>query len=121
MAIDRQTILDTVYNGDGSLVDGIYPKGLIGYTEDNEGWLKYDPEQAKSLLAEAGYADGFTMEIAADNSSSDSTLLVIQIVQQYLQQIGINAEIKSYDPGQLAGSAQERRYGQLCQLLDGRL
>ena len=98
MAIDRQTILDTVYNGDGSLVDGIYPKGLIGYTEDNEGWLKYDPEQAKSLLAEAGYADGFTMEIAADNSSSDSTLLVIQIVQQYLQQIGINAEIKSYDP-----------------------
>lgn len=32
MAIDRQTILDTVYNGDGSLVDGIYPKGLIGYT-----------------------------------------------------------------------------------------
>ena len=38
------------------------------------------------------------MEIAADNSSSDSTLLVIQIVQQYLQQIGINAEIKSYDP-----------------------
>lgn len=98
MAIDRQTILDTVYNGDGSLVDGIYPKGLIGYTGDNEGWLKYDPEQAKSLLAEAGYADGFTMEIAADNSSSDSTLLVIQIVQQYLQQIGINAEIKSYDP-----------------------
>ena len=85
-------------NGDGSLVDGIYPKGLIGYTGDNEGWLKYDPEQAKSLLAEAGYADGFTMEIAADNSSSDSTLLVIQIVQQYLQQIGINAEIKSYDP-----------------------
>ena len=85
-------------NGDGSLVDGIYPKGLIGYTGDNEGWLKYDPEHAKSLLAEAGYADGFTMEIAADNSSSDSTLLVIQIVQQYLQQIGINAEIKSYDP-----------------------
>ena len=29
MAIDRQTILDTVYNGDGSLVDGIYP---VSYT-----------------------------------------------------------------------------------------
>lgn len=98
MAIDRQTILDTVYNGDGTLVDGIYPKGLIGFTDDNQGWLSYDPEQAKSLLAEAGYADGFTMEIAADNSSSDSTLLVIQIVQQYLAQVGITAEIKSYDP-----------------------
>lgn len=98
MAIDRQTILDTVYNGDGTLVDGIYPKGLIGFTDDNQGWLTYDPEQAKSLLAEAGYADGFTMEIAADNSSSDSTLLVIQIVQQYLAQVGITAEIKSYDP-----------------------
>lgn len=97
MAIDRQTILDSVYSGDGTLVDGIYPEGLIGYSEDNQGWLTYDPEGAKELLAEAGYADGFTMELASDSSASSSVLLVLQIIQQNLADVGITAEIKSYD------------------------
>lgn len=97
MAIDRQTILDSVYSGDGALVDGIYPAGLIGYSEDNQGWLTYDPEGAKALLAEAGYADGFTMELASDSSAASGVLLVLQIIQQNLADVGITAEIKSYD------------------------
>ena len=97
MAIDRQTILDSVYSGDGSLVDGIYPEGLIGYSADNQGWLTYDPEGAKALLAEAGYADGFAMELASDSSTSASVLLVLQIIQQNLADVGIQAEIVSYD------------------------
>ena len=97
MAIDRQTILDSVYSGDGSLVDGIYPEGLIGYSADNQGWLTYDPEGAKALLAEAGYADGFAMELASDSSASASVLLVLQIIQQNLADVGIQAEIVSYD------------------------
>ena len=97
MAIDRQTILDSVYSGDGNLVDGIYPEGLIGYSADNQGWLTYDPEGAKALLAEAGYADGFAMELASDSSASASVLLVLQIIQQNLADVGIQAEIVSYD------------------------
>lgn len=97
MAIDRESILQSVYSGDGTIPDGIYPQGLIGYTEDNQGWLQYDPEGAKALLAEAGYPDGFTMEIAADNSASDSVLLVIQIIQQNLADVGITLNITNYD------------------------
>ncbi len=97
MAIDRQTILDTVYSGGGFLVDGIYARGLLGYTEDNQGWLQYDPEGAKALLAEAGYPDGFTMEISSDNSASSSVLLVLQIIQQNLAEVGITLDIVPYD------------------------
>ena len=97
MAVDRQTILDSVYSGDGSLTDGIFPHGLIGFSEENQGWLKYDPEGAKALLAEAGYPDGFTMELSADSSASSSVMLILQIVQQNLAAVGITAEIKSYD------------------------
>lgn len=97
MAIDRQAILDSVYSGNGTISDGIYPQGLIGYSTDNQGWLKHDVEGAKALLTEAGYPDGFTMELAADNSASSSVLLVLQIIQQNLAEVGITAEIKSYD------------------------
>ncbi len=98
LAIDRQSILDTVYSGDGALCDGIYPKGLIGYSEENQGWLKYDPDAAKKLLEDAGYADGeIKMELASDSSASSSVSLVLQMVQANLQAIGIDASIVSYD------------------------
>lgn len=98
MAIDRQSILDTVYSGDGNLCDGIYPKGLIGYSEENQGWLKYDPDAAKKLLEDSGYTDGeIKMELAADSSASSSVTLVLQMVQANLQAIGIDASIVSYD------------------------
>lgn len=97
MAIDRQAILDSVYDGNGSLEDGIYPHGLVGFSEENQGWLQYDPEEAKALLAEAGYPDGFAMELSADSSASAPVMLVLQIMQQNLEAVGIQAEIKSYD------------------------
>ena len=98
MAIDRQSILDTVYSGDGNLCDGIYPKGLIGYSEDFQGWLKYDPDAAKKLLEDSGYSDGeIKMELSADSSASSSVTLVLQMVQANLQAIGIDCSIVSYD------------------------
>ena len=59
--------------------------------------IKYDPEGAKALLAEAGYPDGFTMEIAADMSASDTMTMALEIIKEQLAQVGINAEIKNYD------------------------
>ena len=97
MAIDRQSILDSVYDGNGSLEDGIYPHGLIGFSEGNQGWLKYDPEGAKALLAEAGYPNGFDLELSADSSASSPVILMLQIMEQNLQAVGVNAKIVSYD------------------------
>jgi peptide/nickel transport system substrate-binding protein len=97
MAVNRQSILDSIYGGKGVVVDGIFPAGAIGFTEDNQGWLTYDPEGAKALLAEAGYADGFDLELCADSSSGANRLNILQIIQQNLQDVGINANIVSYD------------------------
>lgn len=96
MAIDKQTILDTLYGGRGQVEYGIYPHGLIGFNE-NQTKIDYDPEAAKALLAEAGYADGFTMELAADSSASDTTTMALEIIKEQLAEVGINAEIKNYD------------------------
>ena len=96
MAIDRASILEVVYGGDGVLVDGIFPYGGIGFCEENQGWLQYDPEGAKALLEEAGYADGFEMELSADADEAQR-LLLLQIVQQNLEEVGIKANIVTYD------------------------
>lgn len=96
MAIDRQTILDTLYGGRGQLENGIFPHGLIGYNPKLPE-IKYDPEGAKALLAEAGFPKGFNMEIAADMSASDTVTTTLEIIKEQLAQVGINAEIKNYD------------------------
>ena len=96
MSIDRQTILDALYGGRGQVEQGIFPHGLIGFNPDQEE-IKYDPEAAKALLAEAGYADGFDMEIAADSSASDTMTMALEIVSDQLAEVGIRAEIKNYD------------------------
>lgn len=96
MAIDKQAILDALYGGRGQVEHGIFPHGLIGFNPDQEA-IPYDPEAAKALLAEAGYADGFTMELAADSSSSDTTTMALEIIKEQLAEVGINAEIKNYD------------------------
>ncbi len=96
MSIDRQAILDALYGGRGQVEHGIFPHGLIGFNE-NQTVINYDPEAAKALLAEAGYADGFTMEIAADSSASDTMTMALEIIKEQLSAVGINAEIKNYD------------------------
>ncbi|MDD3252078.1 MAG: ABC transporter substrate-binding protein [Lachnospiraceae bacterium] len=96
MAVDKQTILDSLYGGRGQVEYGIYPHGLIGFNE-NQTKIDYDPEAAKALLAEAGYADGFTMELAADSSASDTTTMALEIIKEQLSEVGITAEIKNYD------------------------
>lgn len=97
MAIDRQSILDSLYSGDGMIEDGIFPRGCLGYSQDNQGWLKYDPEQAKQLLEEAGYPNGFDMELAQDTGSADVVQRSIEAIAQNLKDIGINATVKQYD------------------------
>lgn len=94
-SIDRQQLLDTLYDGKGSVQHGIMPPGLIGYNE-NLPEIKYDVDEAKKLLAEAGYPDGFEMEICMV-TDSPQTLRLNEMVQSMLQKVGINATIVQMD------------------------
>ena len=96
MAVDRQTILDSIWDGAGQLESGIFPKGAIGHS-DSLPQIKYDPDGAKKLLADAGYPNGFDMEISADSDASDKVNQTLDVIAGELQAIGINATVKNYD------------------------
>jgi len=95
LAIDRKTILDKLYNGKGSLENGIFPNGLLGHNPALP-TIAYDQKQAKDLLAKAGYPNGFDMEIA-QITDSPSTLKINEAVQAMLGQVGIRVKITQLD------------------------
>ncbi len=97
MAVDVDTIIQSIYAGDAVAQAGIIPVGVWGQNPDLAR-PTYDPEAAKALLADAGYAEGeVTFELALDSSSSSNTQLVYQMVQQQLKAAGIEVTIKDYD------------------------
>jgi ABC-type transport system substrate-binding protein len=95
MAIDRQTMLNKLFNGKGTLANGIMPTGLLGYN-DKLPAIEYNPAKAKELLKEAGYPNGFSMEIA-QCTDSPSTLKMNEAVQAMLSQIGVKVKITQMD------------------------
>lgn len=96
MAINKQAILDVVYQGTGLIATGPMSPGIWAFnTELPE--HKYDPEAAKALLAEAGYPDGLKLSITCNE---DQTRLdIAEMVQSQLAQIGVEIEIITLEWG----------------------
>lgn len=95
MSIDRQAILDKLYYGTGKVFNGIMPPGLLGYNPNLEP-IVYNPTKAKQLLAQAGYPNGFTMEIA-QVTDSPTSLKINEAVQAMLGKVGIKVKIIQKD------------------------
>ena len=67
LALDRNTLLQASISGRGILANGIFPKGLKGYNPDLPE-IPFDQAEAKRLLKEAGYGDGFALRIVSITS-----------------------------------------------------
>jgi peptide/nickel transport system substrate-binding protein len=89
-AIDRQAIIDGAYSGYGKAIGSHFAPTDRGYV-DMTGEIPYDPEKAKSLLTEAGYADGFTLTIKAPQMSY--TTRASEVMQALLAEVGITLNI----------------------------
>lgn len=103
MAIDRQSLIEAV-----SIRGEATPAIARGLTEwslpvDQLGtgarYYQYAPKEAKKLLTEAGFAKGFKTPIFATGGYGPDLLDALQLVQQYLKEVGIEAEIKLQEYG----------------------
>ncbi|EDY46664.1 ABC transporter substrate-binding protein [Streptomyces sp. SPB074] len=61
--LDRETMLDKLRRGRGELTSQIYGPGTKAYDKALDTYYDHDPAKARKLLAEAGYAKGFTLRL----------------------------------------------------------
>ncbi|RHV88693.1 ABC transporter substrate-binding protein [Clostridium sp. OF09-36] len=92
LAINREELVDAVLNGAGIPATSYLNNGIPGH-DDSLSVYEYNPEKAKELLAEAGYADGIT--ITSEVRQSDQA--VYSAIQGYLAEVGINMELNVVD------------------------
>jgi len=112
LCIDREFLADVLLAGAKVNATTYIGGGFPGATEDadfkagSDTLLYYDPDEARELMAEAGYADGFVIEIPYTNAVPD-----YQIVFEYLQamweeELGCTVVLSPMDSGAW-GTARE--------------
>lgn len=101
-AVDRQAIIDALFNGYADLVVGFTTPTNLGY-DDSLTPYPYDPDKARELLAEAGYADGFEIGFACPTGAYTNFEQVCEAIGGYLNDVGITfegGEIQFMESGQ---------------------
>jgi peptide/nickel transport system substrate-binding protein len=88
-------VLEAAYFGVAEASTGIIAPGLIGHREKN--LYGYDPDKARALLKEAGFADG--LDATLDILNKTERLSAAQAVQANLADIGIRVTIQQHDSG----------------------
>jgi dipeptide transport system substrate-binding protein len=102
MAIDRKNILNAVYLGTGVAAVNPIPPGLWSYnkaTVDDP----FNPEEARKLLAAAGYKEGFSTDLWAmpvQRPYNPNAKRIAELMQADLAKIGVKTEIKSFEWGE---------------------
>jgi dipeptide transport system substrate-binding protein len=98
-AINKQAILDAVFQGAGQAAKNPIPPTMWSYNDDIKDYA-YDPAKAKQLLAEAGFKDGFETDIWAmpvQRPYNPNAQRMAELIQADWAAIGVKAKIVTYE------------------------
>lgn len=102
-AIDKKAIVDRILFNTAQPMDGPVSPKVFGYARMDYQY-DYDPEKAKGLLKEAGFDFSKTISMRTPNGRYLFDKQVAEVVQAYLQAIGVKVELRTYDwPTYVAG------------------
>ena len=110
IAVDYQEVVDTLIDGEGT------PQSLWTWEnrvqELNHAYRvrPFDPERAKQLLQEAGYEDGFHIEVTASIRNIAGEEESCEAVAQYWNDIGITTKINRVPASTIIPIVQAREY-----------
>jgi peptide/nickel transport system substrate-binding protein len=89
-AINREEIAEGLGYGLFLPIKNVIARDNVAYTEENITYRAYDPDKARALLEEAGYANGFMTQLTPHiNSDKDINLAI----KQYLDDVGIKTTL----------------------------
>lgn len=90
-AIDRDAIVNAVYGDTATVADSIMPTTLLGAKTYDPNL--YDVDKAKELLAEAGYADGLTLNFVVQ--PLEEMQRITEAIQNMWKQIGVETNVST--------------------------
>ena len=96
MAINKDEIIEGAYEGTAIPAQGPIAPGVFGFDENISG-LPYDVDQARELLAEAGYEDGFSTTIWTNDNPV--RIMAAEYIQSELADLNIEVEIEVLEWG----------------------
>ena len=108
-AINDQLLLDTLYGGAGTVTQTIVAEGVFGSDPDLVGTYRYDPEVAKTLLAEAG-AEGLSFELASGNGQYAKDKELTELVATMLVEAGFNPQVNIMDTSRFTELKNAREF-----------
>ncbi|MEI8634964.1 ABC transporter substrate-binding protein [Vibrio sp. PP-XX7] len=106
-AINKQSIIETITFGYGTIANSYIPKGALYYNENNPS-RPYDPQKARQLLKAAGVKNLTLKYIVNAGNEVDEQIAVL--LQQQLAQVGIHANITKVDSSQSWGMLVDGDY-----------
>jgi len=113
-ALDRQGLIEAVaLRGEATPAIG---RGLAEWSlpVDQLGagakYYQYNPKEAKRLLAEAGFPKGFKTQLTATSGLGRDLVDSAQLVQRFLKDVGIEAELKLQEYGAYMATTFQGKY-----------
>src|SRR5690606_14662616 len=94
LAINRDAIASRIMEGLGQPTGDFLPYPMFGTRQDAKP-DKYDPDQAKKLLAEAGYPNGFSITLGTPNDRYINDAEISQAVASQWTRIGIKTKVEA--------------------------
>jgi len=101
MAINKQAIIDVVFQGAGKAAKNPIPPTIWSYNEDTDDY-PYDPERAKEMLEEAGVTDLKTdvWAMPVQRPYNPNARRMAELIQADWAKVGVEAEIVSFEWGE---------------------
>lgn len=94
-AIDLASIDRVLFRGKIEGASQLVPAGISGYSEANSDRPEYDPEKSKALLAEAGYADGFSFGLKCPNDRYINDEALCRAAASMFAAVGLDAQLST--------------------------
>ena len=113
-AIDRQALIEAVW-GRGAPTPAV-ASGLVEWSlpidelGEEAKYYRYDPKEARRLLAEAGFPKGFKTQLTVSNGYGRDLLDDAQLIQQHLKDVGIETELKIQEYGAYVATAVQGKF-----------
>ena len=110
LAVNRDAIQQAYYAQGGVIPEGMW--AISPYMpEFKDDWqpYPYSPDEARQLLAEAGYPDGFTFDLhVAKMSGTPEAPEIAEVLAADWKAIGLDPQIKDQDFGNILGRVRDR-------------